>query len=79
MIDFNEEIKKECRNCVHFFRGNEGGGIEAVYFWNDCDKTSYSNLNSFPFTDTKCRYFEPRERRCEPTWQEKIRNDLAPR
>lgn len=66
-----------CRNCKHFFRDNEGGGIEARVFWNSCNVTNFENLLSFPFEKTKCKKFEDSGKFKAPDFQERIRLGLG--
>ena len=58
---FNKEwfdiIKNSCLNCknIDWYCEEYGwGGSTKVY---ECKKTSYHNLSSFPFKNTKCKKF----------------------
>lgn len=56
--------KCRCINCKHFRDGYESWDyrLEEVMENNPyCEKTSYGNLNTFPFYKIKCKYFEPKE------------------
>ncbi len=49
---------KECRWCKHLEKEEDGNFGESRYFWYECNKTGYHNLNGFPFKNTKCKYYE---------------------
>jgi hypothetical protein len=56
-----EIIKNDCRWCKHLKREEDGAWGESMYFWYECESTSYHNLRSFPFAATKCKKFEQSE------------------
>jgi len=51
-------IMKNCKHCLHLYEESDGPSPEGRYFWWEYGKTSYHNLKSFPFKNTKCKHFK---------------------
>lgn len=54
-----KEVMKKCKECKHCtIDGDDFSNWGYLSWWQSCEKTSYDNLKSFPFKNTKCKKYE---------------------
>ena len=70
-------MSNSCRGCENLKPEEDGNFGESRYFWYECCVTNFDNLLSFPFKNTRCRYFENSGRYIKPRFEETLKKMIG--